>query len=521
MKYKVSVIKLVTLVLMIGALAVAMVACSGAAGTPGPAGPQGEQGLPGETPDPTPPPTTDPTEPVAPPGAAPERTDKMFDHVYLTLKGGRMTSAFEMSEYFKDVDSLLKYIPTSSDATVATAVEKNGTLTITAEKDGTATITVTASDDEGLNTAMGEISVTVVKANTAPTTTGLNVSDVTELQKKLYIVEGLRSDIITVRSDPGAVTAGAAGSVTDSIVDKFKVVIDKEGAADDLVVVGVKKGTEAHKYVISVTPKPEALNADSQTVKIYPMDMFGEMVSKPWTFKANFNKSPSALKDSFGTVELHRGGQNPAGAQKTVAAVTNISGAAISATNPVVFATVIKISEYFRDAHFDASPSDGKRDSSCTVSDGSGDLAVVQELSVLGAAKTGIAADGTDVASSAGPPVVPGTYRVSTDAAIVDEVVTGILNGPEAFDKHLRGSGQLGGILIDSRYKAYGTDMIDGEDLAAGSITTPAIASDQDVRIQGDDLLDSFTVKITCMDKDGSDEVTGKVVVRGSTVTPS
>ena len=517
MIHKVSVVKKITYLMMTMALAVAMMACSGAAGTPGPAGPAGPAGEDAPTPDPTPTtPTTPTTPPTEPTGAAPEVT-MMFPDVYLTLAGdGDKTYSVDLRNHITDADSLLRYTVASLAPTVAEAEEKNSMLTVTPQMAGDAMITVTGHDDEGGSSISDEFMVTVVATNAAPTTSGLNVSDVNELQKKLYIVEGLRPDTVTVRSTPGA-----APTVEDSIVDKFKVVIGKDDKGkDDLVIVMVKKGTEDHKYVIDVTPKAKALNMSPQKVQIYPMDKFGAMVSKPWEFNATFNKSPSVLKDSFGTVELHRGGGTP----DTITG--EVTGIPASAADPVTFATLIKVSEYFRTVHFDNAP-DGTPDSSCTVSAGNTGLAVVQELNALGADL--VTAATFTVPSNAADAAGQTTYRGSSESPIDKDVVTGIVNGGvgapggTAFklSDHVRGPGEaLDGILIDSRYSSYGTDEIDNVDLVASAITTPAIAADADVRITGKSL-DSFTVTLTCMDKDGSDEVTGKVVVRGNTVTPS
>ena len=518
MTQRVNVMKRITFILITMALAVAMVACSGAAGAPGPAGPPGPPGQDAPTPEPTDPAT--PTEPTVPSGAAPTVT-KMFTDIYLTLAGaGKMKYVVDLRDHITDVDSLLRYTVESSDSTVATAVEKNATLTVTAAAAGSATITVTANDDEGASTVPASFSVTVVKTNAAPTTSGLNVSDVTELQKKLYIVEGLRSDTITVMSN-----AGAAAPVTDEIVDKFRVIVgtDDKGV-DDLVTVTVKKGTEDHKYVIGITPKAEALNKASQTIEIYPMDKFGAEVSTPWKFNATFNKSPNVLKDSFGTVELHRGGGAPNAITGAVTALAVPSGESLT------FATLIKISEYFRAAHFDNSPEDGSPDSSCTVSaPASTGLAVVQELNALGAGL--VANDGsTNVAEPADATTAQTAYRESTTEATGMAVgtLTGIRNGgpdsanPPTFilPDHVRApSEMLAGILIDGRYSSYGADMIDNVDLADDALTTTEAVANADVRIKGKNL-NSFTVTLTCMDKDGGDEVTGKVVVRGNTVTP-
>lgn len=171
MKYKVSVIKLVTLVMMIGALAVAMVACTGAA--TGPAGPPGEQGPPGPaapTPEPADPAEPTTPEPAGPTGAAP-MVSTPFPHVYLALEGdgNPKTKVIDLDAHITDSDSRVKFSAMSSDSMIATATPPEGgrTVTITPVRVGTVTVTVTARDGDN-PPLMEDISVTVVRNNVRP-----------------------------------------------------------------------------------------------------------------------------------------------------------------------------------------------------------------------------------------------------------------------------------------------------------------------------------------------------------------
>ena len=463
------------------ALAVAIVACSSGPGSTGPAGPKGDKGDPGDTT------TTPPGEQTPPPtvGSPPEVT-MMFPDVYLTLAGaGDKNRSFTLREHFADIDSLLKYTVATKDAAIATAAVTDGVLKVTAIKDGNTTITVTAADDEGSMTAADDFPVTVVKTNAAPTTSGLNVTDVTELEKPLYIVEGLRFDTITVRS-----VAGAAAPVEDSIVDNFAVVIGAEKAkmpgvdadpADDMVTVAVKKGT-GHNYDIEVTPMATA--KDSQTVMIYPMDMFGAMVSEPWTFKAMFNTPPKELSKTFELIELVRGG--------TAAAVAPVDADLTDGGN----VGIISISEYFVWESLNTS----------TMRNGTGDpeppitladpptAAQLAMIDTVGDTVCGVSLSPTTLAvaqllNEAGEDILD---SASTDEAIKAHTVVG--------------SQALFAIRIDSRYRSLGTDGI----VSADNPLSAKVA-ENDTR-----ATETGTVSITisCTDKDATATVTGRVVIR-------
>ena len=236
----------------------------------------------------------------------------MFPDIYLTLAGsGDKDRSFTLRQHFADIDSLLKYTVASSDAMIATAAVTDGVLKVTAKKDGNATITVTAADDEGLTTAVDDFSVTVAKTNAAPTTHGLSITDTTALGKKLYYRDGARTHKVTVVSNAGAATGAVA--VTDSILtEDFNVVVGKEKSAgvddptDNKISVKVTK-TGAHSYSIVITPNATGFGGvTSQTVKIYPKDMFRAQVADPWEFMAMYNPPPKTLSKSF-HLELKRG----------------------------------------------------------------------------------------------------------------------------------------------------------------------------------------------------------------------
>ena len=531
MKYKVSVIKLVTLVLMIGALAVAMVACSGAAGTTGPAGPPGEQGPPGETPDPTTPPTTDPPDPTPSPGAAPEVT-MMFLDVYLSLDGnGDKNRSFTLREHFADIDSLLKYTVASSDAAIATAAVTDGVLKVTAIKDGNTTITVTAADDEGSMTAADDFSVTVAKTNAAPTTHGLSITDATALQKRLYYRDGARThNNITVVSEAGAATGAVA--VTDSIlVDDFNVVIGDaktgmpkvDDPADNKISVKVMK-TGAHSYSIVITPDPAGFgDKTSQSVKIYPKDKFRAEVADPWEFTAMYNPPPKTLTDSF-HLELKRDEDSDATTNDPVTVTAGASGAGAQANVGNVGRVIL--SDFFilkslermvedppapietndfngTTANVDgdlvaATPTndpavkiDKVTDTVCTVSQSSSSMGVVMSLNEAGAFLVDPDPDGDNTLEE--------NEVDHKDVLVVSEVQA------------------LNAIRIDSRVSALGDDDVwtltpTASDLAA--LSPEAYATYLKNKDTSAETTGNFTVTISCTDKDETATVTGTVVVR-------
>ena len=503
MIHKVSVVKKIMFLLMTMALAVAMVACSGAAGTPGPAGPPGKDA---PTPDPTTPttPTTTPTTPTDPTGAAPEVT-MMFSNVYLTLKGGRKTDSFEMSAHFNDVDSLLKYTLSSTDATVATAVEKNGTLTITAIKDGTATITVTASDDEGLSKASADIAVTVVKENAAPTTHGLNKTDRTNLlEKRLYYRDGDQTRTVTVVANPGAVVAGAAGSVTDSIlVDDFKVVIGKAKAngdddiSDNKISVTVTKTTGAHSYSIVIDPNEDGFGGlTSQMVKIYPKDMFGAMVKDPWEFTAMYNPPPESLGDSF-HIELERDA-TPANPDDPNAPNTADPDGDTLADRTGNIGKIV-ISEYFV---LDSLEITKKPDTGADLEENDLAALIVAQDSVTVRAATAAERAKIDLVGDTVCTVSPQTGSYAVVMPLNE--AGNLFSGAEIDHKEylVTGDQALTAIRIDSRYSSLGTDMIV---TATGDMKAIATGT--------------FKVTISCTDKDATAIVEGTVVVRKGPAT--
>jgi uncharacterized protein YjdB len=97
--------------------------------------------------------------------------------VELVVEGGSKTLTLSMYFMDADADDTLMYTVTSSDPSVATAIELAGVLTIMPEGAGTATINVTASDGEAMSEAL-DISVTVrAAANLTPTVTGDGLLD--------------------------------------------------------------------------------------------------------------------------------------------------------------------------------------------------------------------------------------------------------------------------------------------------------------------------------------------------------
>ena len=406
----------------------------------------------------------------------------MIPNVYLALGGtGKMLSApVDLGMYITDADSVLKFGAISSDEMVATVTATDGMLTITAIKVGTATITATAHD--GSNAPVpAEIMVTVVKTNAAPTTNGLSGSDKTKIEMPLFIADGTKPFTVTIVS-----MAGAADPVVDSIVD-YAVVIGKENAkkpgvdadpTDDMVSVMVKKDT-GNKYVIEVTPKATAKGM--QPVMIYPKDMFGAMVSKPWEFKAMFNTPPSTVTNSLDatdTIPLDR--------------ADVASGETPDVARTAVGSRVILISDYFKNlqtmpatdaagAPLGSTPESAASipkkvgDTVCEVSPATSSLALVLPLNSFGADALGT---GTDT---------------NAKAHLVD-----------SSKNHA-----LVGILIDTRYSSLGDDMI----VSAPAALKPA---NTDTFATGVGTLD---IMITCTDKDASVSVTGKVVVRQLSTT--
>ena len=539
MKYKVSVIKLVTLV-MIGALAVAMVACTAAA-KPGPAGPPGEQGPPGQdapTPDPpeTDPPETDPPEPT---GAAPEVT-MMFPDVYLSLDGnGDKNRSFTLREHFADIDSLLKYTVASSDAAIATAAVTDGVLKVTAVKDGSTTITVTAADDEGSMTAADDFSVTVAKTNAVPTTHGLSITDSTKLGTKLYYREGPQTYKVTVVSDAGAATGAVA--VTDAILadpKDFNIVIGDakkdmpkvDDPADNKISVAVTR-TGTHDYTIVITPNATGFSGKpSQDVMIYPMDMFRAPVKDPWKFTVMYNTPPQVLSKSF-HLELKRSADSDAAVDgfQPMTVTAGASGAGATGQAPGNVGRV-NISDFFVWSSLERMPEDP---AAPIVVDDFAAFATAPVAALATPTATDIPADKIDKVtdtvctaslSSAGYAVVmslneAGKFLVDPRA----ETTTGT---PETNDNErevdhkdvivdVMKRQSLNAIRIDSRFKDLGGDGVqtaNPEEAALGNPETYAMyQKNMDMTA---DKTGTVTVTISCTDKDETETVTGTVVVR-------
>ena len=450
------------------ALAVAMVACSGAAGAPGPAGPPGPPGQDAPTPEPTDPPApTDPPDPPGPTGAAPEVTTP-FKDVYLALDGtGKMTSAkVELDKHITDTDSQLKFTASSSDAMIAKlgAMTVNSRdVTITAVRVGTVTITVEARD--GDNPAlMAQFSVTVVRNNDQPTTNDLSQADRDELEKRLYVSDGTRTDTVTVVASAGVTSSEP---VEDSITD-FKVVINETDATtDDHVTVKVTKGT-GNQYTIDVTPKATSLGMGMQKVEIYPKDMFGAPSSEAWEFNAVYNTPPEALIDSFGVVQMDR----------TLATAAHAVGETVGTLK------AIAIERYFHRESLDwmAVPANAPTtdntamrvgDTVCVVDVSKEGFLFVQELNTT--------------ATAAG----------ITDTTPADGVLDTIVVANVKMSHHA-----LAAIVLDGQYSSYGANGL-----------VPDAAADSNVAT-GTGVVD---VTIRCTDKDATATVSGKVVIRGAT----
>ena len=284
MKYKVSVIKLITLVMTIG-LAVAMVACQAATpkpaekGDPGAQGPAGEQGPPG---------TTDNEPPMA---------TNNFEKVYLALKGtGAMASktGIDLSKYFMDAENAaLTYKATSSNEAAATVEVKAGMLSVMGKGAGSATITVNAYDGVSTESAESSFDVEVVASNVAPSVTvvsgtsggGANLASYTALSANLY------SEIeVTVKMD---VDAGVAAGAKDAVT--FNAIMGAKDADDDVVSVKVaEKAGKPGEFVITLTPK----NSGRQTVYLLMEDKFGaEEWDEALSFVAMVNTVPTRDDD--------------------------------------------------------------------------------------------------------------------------------------------------------------------------------------------------------------------------------
>ena len=502
MIHKVSVVKKIMFLLMTMALAVAMVACSGAAGTPGPAGPPGKDA---PTPDPTTPTTpTTPTEPAGPTGAAP--VAKMIPDVYLALEGTgkQLTKAIGLDKYITDADSRIKYSAMSSAPTVATATLSVGgrSVTITAQTVGTATITVEARDGDN-DPVEASISVTVVRSNALPFTNDLSPAAKEELEKILYVSDGIRTDTITVVANPGSTSSE---SLADSITG-FEV---KYGAKKALTstLVTVRVAVVTDKYVISVTPTQDTLTSKdrSQMVMIYPKDKFETASLEAWEFNAVFNTPPKAIVDSFGTIRLIRPATLAGAIPPTVGTIDG---------NPVddsVNVDTIIISDYFESlqrmgnggtpfvdpvdgevkGNATATPSttlaqelakiDDFGDTECEVSTSASleSLAIVQRLNEAGAI------GGLEDAAATTP-------AVERDITDTDLLIT---------SDHA-----LAAIRIDSRVTSFGKDKI------RSGITAPGDAAidNDDTPAKGEG---SFAITIRCTDPDDTAEVTGMVVVQ-------
>ena len=128
----------------------------------------------------------------------------------------------------------------------------------------------------------------MVRNNAQPITNDLSQFDRDELEERLYVADGLRTDTVTVVASAGV----ASSEFEDSIsATDFAIVIGPEGArgvdkaaTDDLVAVKVTKST-GNKYVIDLTPMDKVSNvgvAKSQAIKIYPKDKFGATSLEAW-----------------------------------------------------------------------------------------------------------------------------------------------------------------------------------------------------------------------------------------------
>ena len=512
MIHKVSVVKKITYLMMTMALAVAMVACSGAAGTTGPAGPAGPPGQDAPTPEPTDPTTPpEPTEPAGPTGAAPE-VSTPFKAVYLALEGtGAATShPINLDSHITDTDSRIKFSASSSDPTVATATPPVGgrSVTITAKTVGTATITVTAQDGDN-SPLMADISVTVVRRNDQPTTNDLSKADIDELEKKLFVNDGARTDTVTVMVTPG----GTSSEPVEDSIAGFKVVYGaKKTKTSTKVAVGVANGTAANQYVITVTPTKASLGEGSEKIMIYPMDMFGAESRDAWEFSAMFNTPPDTLVDSLGTIRLTRPIAPAAGAD-AAASLSNRSSYAFTVDGDGTAddsVALIKIEDYFDIASLqrmrktgvpgadifsstvaDVTTEKGKMDevgdTVCAVSYSTA-LAVVQELNEAG---TGGA-----------------LLTTQTNAATVNAAAGNVQKALLITDDQA-----LGAIRIDSRYSSLGSDKIVNDPAFADPpSSTDAPKMDVVAKKEG-----AFGITIRCTDRDATAEVTGTVVVQQET----
>ena len=478
------------------ALAVAMVACSGAAGTPGPAGPPGKDA---PTPDPTTPTTpTTPTEPAGPSGAAPEVT-KVILPVYLALEGtGKMTSKLiGFDAHIRDTDSQLKFSAESSDPTIAklsTLHENSRDVTITAVRVGTATITVEARDGDN-DPLKVPISVTVVRNNARPTTNDLSQFDKDELEERLYVADGPRTDTVTVVTTAGVTSSEFEDSISAT---DFKVVVGADGDKDDLVTVKVTKST-GNKYVIDLTPKPKVLDVDekkSQAIKIYPKDKFGATSLEAWTFMAMFNTPPRVLVDSFPTIRLTR----PVTTGTGIYVGTTLDSALVALGEDNVIVDTIEIADYFDWGSLQRTVnSNGATGIGTDGLTGSDTAAVAVEAAKIDDA------DDTTCAVSIDPPtsLLAGTQLLNEAGAL-------LMDTAEVVGAYLIKSPQaLGGIRIDSRFSAFGSPKV--ANTRPADPPTEAQQKTKDTIATGEG---AFDIVIRCTDKDDTAEVRGTVVVQ-------
>ena len=426
-----------------------------------------------------------------------------FPAVYLALEGtGKATSkSFMLDKYITDTDSQLKFSAMSSDDTVAAvaAMATNARdMTINAKGVGTATITVEARD--GDNPALTTtISVTVVRENDRPTTNDLSQLDRDELEMTLYVADGTRTDTVTVVAMPGSTSSE---SLTDKISDEFKVVVgEDDDGEDDLVTVKVTKGT-GNQYTVDVTPKATSLNKGPQSVKIYPMDMFGAASSEAWEFMAMFNTTPKVLTDSIPTIRLTR----PADISDLTADPPTLT-ALTGATSESALET-IEIADYFNVASLQRTGSGAPNlDANGLVAANSGatpPTTLADELAKIDKVGDTVC----EVSYSTSLVVVQllneaGELGRATDATPPVErelVASQLVTSPQA----------LVAIRIDSRFSSLGTgNLVNSPPIADPPPVADAAKVDKVAKGEG-----AFDITIRCTDKDATAEVTGTVVVQ-------
>ena len=363
-------------------------------------------------------------------------------------------------------------------------------VTITAVRIGTVTITI--EDRDGDNPPLtAQFSVTVVRNNARPTTNDLSQFDRDELEERLYVADGLRTDPVTVVASAGVVSSEFEDSISAT---DFAIVIGPEGAhgvdkaaTDDLVIVKVKK-TTGNRYVIDLTPKDKVLNvgvAKSQAIKIYPKDKFGATSLEAWTFTAKFNTPPSVLDDSFGTIRLTR----PAGAALVAAVVP-------PATPPS--AATIKIDDYFNFASLQRMVKAGDITETDLVS---------QQPATAATERAKIDDVGDTVCDVTVDTKLAVVQNLNEAGALLADANT-TPTGAAVVSQHLRADSQaLAAIRIDSRVSAVGTDKIILALTAAGIVPDPK----DDTLAKGEG---AFDITIRCTDKDATAEVTGRVVIK-------